>query len=144
MKKETTVILAALGAVPMTALAQEPMVQTQEALALNDRTIEIVQDLIARDALYANAEGTQLRIRSSALDAETIAGLSSSQQVQLDQDSGDYVLDAKFAAALAGSRILYGRSPKTVADVMLMLKLEKDLKSGMQQELAAFRSAPFF
>lgn len=144
MKIETTVILAALGAVPMTALAQEPIAQTQEAFALNERTIGIVQDLMARDALYANAEGTQLRIRSSALNAETVEGLASSQQVQIDELSGDYIMNQDFAAALAGSRILHSKAPKTVADVILLMKLEKDLKSGMQVELASFHSAPFF
>lgn len=144
MKRETTVILAALGAIPLNALAQNVEVQSQQALALNERTISIVQALIASNALYANREGTELRVRASALNDEMLAGLSQSGQARIDEVTGDYVMDSKFAAALAGSRILHGRSPQTVSDVLLLLKLEQDLKSEMGVELASFHSAPFF
>ncbi len=144
MKRETTVILAALGAIPLNALAQDVVVQSQQALALNERTISIVQSLIANNALYANREGTELRVRASALDDEMLAGLSQSGQAKVDEASGDYVMDSKFAAALAGSRILQSRSPQTVSDVLLLLKLEQDLKSEMGVELASFHSTPFF
>ena len=144
MKRKTTVILAALGAVPTAALAQNVPGQTQEALALNGRTISVVQSLIASDALYANPEATELRIRSAVLSDEMISGLEQSSQVVRDDESGDYVVNSKFAAALAGSRILHQSSPKSVADVLLLLKLEKDLKAEPKIELASFTSAPFF
>ena len=145
MKREMTVILAALGAIPIPALAQEGTAQVQEAFALNPRTIAIVQSLIERDALYANAEATELRIRTSALDSDTLAALASSGQVKADETTGDFVVDAKFAAALSGSRILHNsKMPKTVSDFLLLQKLESELKSGTRAELADFRSAPFF
>ena len=145
MKRETTVILMALGAIPgHAALAQDGTAQTQEAVALNERTISIVQDLLAKNALYASADGTELRIRASAVDDETLAGLSSSEQVEIDPATGDYIVDPAFAAALAGSRILHQNMTKSVSDVLLLLNLEGKLQHGMQPELASFRSSPFF
>jgi hypothetical protein len=145
VKRETTVILAALGAVPFHAVAQEGMALVQEAVALNPRTIAIVQPLIERDALYANPEATELRVRASALGAETLAALAASGQVKADETMGDFVVESKFAAALSGSRILHNsKMPKTVSDFLLLQKLESELKSGTREELASLRSAPFF
>jgi hypothetical protein len=145
VKRESMVILAALGVIPVQALAQEGTAQMQEAVALNPRTIAIVQSLIEGDALYANAEATELRIRNSALGSDMKTALASSGQVKADENTGDFVVNSKFAAALSGSRILHNSTmPKTISDFLLLQKLENDLKTGTREELAAFRSAPFF
>lgn len=144
MKRETTVILAALGAIPAQAMAENGTAEVQQAFALNPRTVSVVQGLIEKEALYANADATELRIRSDVLDNEVLAAIEQSGRAQVDEQSGDFVVSQSFASALAKSRVLHQGMPKTVEDYLLLLKLEGDQESDLRVERASFRSTPFF
>lgn len=144
MKRETTVILAALGAIPAQAMAENGTAEVQQAFALNPRTVSVVQGLIQKEALYANADATELRIRSDVLDDEVLAAIEQSGRAQVDEQSGDFVVSQSFASALAKSRVLHQGMPKTVEDYLLLLKLEGDQESDLRVERASFRSTPFF
>lgn len=144
MKRETTVILAALGAIPAQAMAENGTAEVQQAFALNPRTVSVVQGLIQKEALYANADATELRIRSDVLDNEVLAAIEQSGRAQVDEQSGDFVVSQSFASALAKSRVLHQGMPKTVEDYLLLLKLEGDQESDLRVERASFRSTPFF
>lgn len=144
MKRETTVILAALGAIPAQAMAENGTAEVQQAFALNPRTVSVVQGLIQKEALYANADATELRIRSNVLDNEMLAAIQQSGRAQVDEQSGDFVVSQSFASALAKSRVLHQGMPKTVEDYLLLLKLEGDQESDLRVERASFRSTPFF
>lgn len=144
MKRETTVILAALGAIPAQAMAENGTAEVQQVFALNPRTVSVVQGLIQKEALYANADATELRIRSDVLDNEVLAAIEQSGRAQVDEQSGDFVVSQSFASALAKSRVLHQGMPKTVEDYLLLLKLEGDQESDLRVERASFRSTPFF
>jgi hypothetical protein len=144
VRRETTVILAALGVIPVYANAENGTAQVEQAFAMNPRTISIVQALIERNALYANAEGTELRIRASVLENGVLDGIMASGKVKADEESGDFIVNQTFASALAKSRVLHENMPKTVADYLLLQKLEGEQESDLQIEQASFHSAPFF
>lgn len=144
MKRETSVILAALGVSPAVASAQE-IVQVEHRIeVLNPSTVLIVQRLLQSGAMYASQDATQLRIKASVLNDEMYAGIASSEQVNIDGASGDFVVDSAFASALAKSTLLNESMPQTVQDYLLLESLKKKSSSDLKIELANFRSNPFF
>ncbi|MGE0525983.1 MAG: hypothetical protein AB7G93_13205 [Bdellovibrionales bacterium] len=146
MKRESKVILAVLGIIPLQAVAHnqhDRPVNVQEALALNEGTVSAVQALLASGALYASDDGTRLMIDSKVVGPELHSRLENSRQVRKDNETGDYVVDSKFASALSGSRILNQKMASSVSEVLLLMKLERELKDVPRVELAGFRTNPF-
>lgn len=143
MKAEINILLAILGAGSSTATAQNIPSHEQTALAINPVTVNVVTHLLNSGAMYASADASQLRIRADVLEDDVYDAIASSNRVQVDTPSGDFVVNENFATALAKSNVLTGRFERTAQDYLLMKSLKENASEDLKVELASFRTNPF-
>ena len=145
MDKKSAIILGLLGAGPLSAIPLQASAIEQAAYSVHEDTAVVIKNLIGSNAIYANADATNLLIRRSALGRpELIADLEVSSEVTIDPQSGDFIIRPDFAVALLKSRAFDGMLPKTIQDFVLMQKLRCEASGSMSPELEAFSSQPFF